>query len=114
MHLGYMNVILPHSNRRHVSATNVAIFRMMLRTRIPIQIQLQYVEITAHCNCVFILALTALKMLTQVAEISRRLLCNNITLVNPSTFIGLLINFMRLINIRNMEHVKVNVSNLFP
>jgi len=66
MRLRFMKVILPHSNPRHVSATYVAIFRMMLRTRIPIQIQLQYVEITARSNRVCILALTAFKMFTQV------------------------------------------------
>ena len=35
--LGFFNVILLHGNHRHVSATNVAIFRV-LGTRIHIQL----------------------------------------------------------------------------
>ena len=101
MHLRFINVISPHNNRRHVSTTHVVVFRIMLRTSIPIQIELQYVKITAHCNCVCILALTTQKMVTQVAERSGRLLCNRISFINPSAFIGLSINFLRLINVRN-------------
>jgi len=35
MHFGFMDVILLHSGHQHVSATYIAIFRMM-RTRIQI------------------------------------------------------------------------------
>jgi len=45
-----MNVILLHSNHRHVSATHVTIF-MVVRTRIPIQ--LHCVEITPYFKNIF-------------------------------------------------------------
>jgi len=35
--LGFMNIILLHSNHRHILATHVAIFRVV-RTRIQIQL----------------------------------------------------------------------------
>jgi len=84
----------------------VAIFRAV-RTRI--QIQLWYIKVTPqlitrdymsfncgvilmHYNCICILVLTTLKMATSFIKICLWLLCNKITFINPSAFVGLLIN----------------------
>jgi len=45
MHFGFMNIILLHSNHRHVSATHVGIFGVVSAR---IQIYLWYVRITPH------------------------------------------------------------------
>jgi hypothetical protein len=45
MPFGFLNIILLHSDHRHVSAVHVVIFRMVSA---QIQIYLQYVGITPH------------------------------------------------------------------
>jgi hypothetical protein len=41
-----------------------------------------------HQNCIRILVITTLKTATRVAETCRRLLCNKITFIKPSSFVG--------------------------
>jgi hypothetical protein len=83
-----MNVILLHSNRRHVSATLVAIFRVM-RTRI--EIQLYCVKMTPELKI--------------MSEIYRWSLCNRIALINPSALVGL---FNKYYVITSAERKKCN------
>jgi len=60
--------------------------------------------ISTH-KCISILVLTTLKVGTRVTE-TWRLLCNEITFICQSAFVGHLKNFVHLINAWNVEHIK--------
>ena len=79
--LGCMNVVLLHVNRRHVSATHVAILRV-LRPRI---------QRTHHF--IYIPLFATLKMANWMAETCQWLLCNIIAFIHPSAFVGLFKKF---------------------
>ena len=49
--------------------------------------------ILTYYNCICIIVFTTLKMATQVAETCWCLLCNKITFINPSAFVGLFNKF---------------------
>jgi hypothetical protein len=83
-----MNVILLHNNHQNVLTTHVAIHKMV-RKRGQVQIvHLINVEWFLH-NCVCTLVLITLRMATWVARTCWWLLCNKITFIHPSAFVGL-------------------------
>jgi hypothetical protein len=63
-----------------------------------------FIPMYYNCNC--ILGLSTLKMATWVAETCRWLLCNKITFIHSSAFVFLFKNFIHLIIVRNMKHIK--------
>jgi len=60
------------------------------RTLKPKNMFLKYGVISTQCNCIGILVLTTMKMVTWVAETCLWLLCNKITFIHPRAFVGFL------------------------
>jgi len=63
--------------------------------------------ISTHCNCISILSLITLKMVTWVVETCPWLLCNKITFINPTAFGFQQKIYIYLISARNIEHIKL-------
>jgi hypothetical protein len=82
--LGFMNIVLLDSNRRHVLVIHVAILRV-LRTRIQ----------RTHYNFICIPLFVTLKMATWVAKTCRRLLCNKIAFIHRRVYVALFKKFSK-------------------
>jgi hypothetical protein len=80
----YMWWIMIHVGERWYSLHNELI---------KIYVILNWEAISTQHNCICILILSNLKMATRVAETFWWLLCNKITCINPSAFIGLFNKF---------------------
>ena len=118
--LGFMNVLLLHSNHRHIqplmwpsSGWWEQEYKYNYNASKSLHSYNSYSPWFFNCGvtltyykCICILVLTTLKMVTWGVKTCQWLLFNKTTYIIQEYLLVLLINFTHLINAQNMEHMK--------